>query len=100
MPIKLKSSGGGSVSLDVPITGTDYTLTAPAKSGNIITSADANTITQAMVQTGFAGNGPAFHAYRTSSDQTGTQNTYVMFSTQQSCRQCCYLGVRRGNCLL
>ena len=63
MPVKIKSSGGGSVSLDVPNTGTDYTLTMPAKTGNIITSADANTVTQAMVQTGFAGNGPAFSAY-------------------------------------
>ena len=92
MPIKLKSSGGGSVSLDVPNTGTDYTLTAPAKTGNIITSADANTITQAMVQTGFAGNGPAFHAYRTSSDQTGTQNTYVkvQFNAEDFDTASCY----------
>ncbi len=63
MPIKLNSALGGSVSIDVPATASTYTLTAPAKTGTIITSADANTVTQAMVQTGFAGNGPSFAAY-------------------------------------
>ncbi len=69
MPIKLNSALGGSVSIDVPATASTYTLTAPAKTGTIITSADANTVTQAMVQTGFAGNGPAFSVYR-----NGAQN--------------------------
>ena len=49
MPVKIKSSGGGSVSFDVPNTGTDYTLTMPARTGNIITSADANTISSGML---------------------------------------------------
>lgn len=39
MPIKIKSSGGGSVSLDVPNVGTDFTLTMPANNATIITSA-------------------------------------------------------------
>lgn len=39
MPIKLKSSGGGSVTLDVPNTGTDYTLTMPANNATIFTTA-------------------------------------------------------------
>jgi len=69
MPIKLNSTGGGSVSIDVPSTASTFTLTAPARSGTIITNADANTVTQAMVQTGFAGNGPAFSVYR-----NGAQN--------------------------
>jgi hypothetical protein len=76
MPIKLNSTGGGSVSIDVPSTASSYTLTAPARSGTIITSADANTVTQAMVQTGFAGNGPAFSAYQTVS-QTGLTSGVV-----------------------
>lgn len=49
MPVKIKSTGGGSISLDVPNTGTDYTLTMPAKTGNIITSADANTVSSSML---------------------------------------------------
>jgi hypothetical protein len=38
MPIKLNSTGGGSVSIDVPSTASTYTLTAPAETGNIITT--------------------------------------------------------------
>jgi hypothetical protein len=63
MPLKLNSTGGGAVTIDVPSTASTYTITAPARTGTIITTADSNTVTQAMVQTGFAGNGPTFSAY-------------------------------------
>lgn len=76
MPVKIKSTGGGSVSLDVPNIGTDYTLTMPAKTGNIITSADANTVTQAMLGSGLAGTGPAFSVSRTTSNQSVTSSTW------------------------
>ncbi len=39
MPVKIKSSGGGSVSFDVPNTGTDYTLTMPANNATLFTTA-------------------------------------------------------------
>jgi hypothetical protein len=55
MPIKLNSSGGGSVSLDVPATGGAFTLTAPAKNGTILTSADTDVITPAMIVPGTVG---------------------------------------------
>ena len=91
MPIKIKSSGGGSVSFDVPNTGLDYTLTAPAKTGNIITSADANTITQAMIQTGFAGNGPAFSAYNNATQSiTGGTNTKLAFQVKEFDTASCF----------
>jgi hypothetical protein len=79
MPIKLNSTGGGSVTIDVPSMSTANTLTLPAITGNVITSSDSNTVTQTMINRSsfYGGFGPAFHAYRTSSDQTGTQNTYV-----------------------
>jgi hypothetical protein len=41
MPIKLKSSGGGDVTLDVPSTASTYTLTIPASTGSVVT-ADAS----------------------------------------------------------
>lgn len=63
MPIKLNSTGGGSVTLDVPSMTTANTLTLPAKSGNIITSADSGTVSQTMLGTNIAGNGPSFAAY-------------------------------------
>ena len=39
MPIKLNSTGGGSVTLDVGSIGSTFTLTAPANNGTLITSA-------------------------------------------------------------
>jgi hypothetical protein len=39
MPIKINSTGGGSVSIDVPSTGGTYTLTAPANNATIFTTA-------------------------------------------------------------
>lgn len=44
MPITLKSTGGGSVSIDVPSTGSTFTLTAPANNATIFTT-DGGAIT-------------------------------------------------------
>lgn len=44
MPIKINSTGGGSVSIDVPSTGGTYTLTAPANNATIFTT-DGGAIT-------------------------------------------------------
>lgn len=44
MPIKLQSTGGGSVSFDVPSTASTYTLTAPAETGTVITTGAATRI--------------------------------------------------------
>ncbi len=52
MPIKLNSSGGGSVTLDVPSTASAFTLTAPARTGNIITNNDTGTISSGMIASG------------------------------------------------
>ena len=56
MPVKLNSSGGGSVTIDVPSTASAYTLTAPAATATL------------------AIQGPAFRAYR-GADQTISNNT-------------------------
>lgn len=48
MPVKLNSSGGGSITLDVPSMTTANTLTLPAKTGNIVTTADTGTVTPTM----------------------------------------------------
>jgi hypothetical protein len=83
MPLALKSSGGGSVTLDVPSTASTYTLTAPAKTGNIITSADSGTVTQGMIASGVAGTGPAFRAYQSSGTAiSNTTFTKIAFDTE------------------
>ena len=77
MPLKLKGSSSGDVTLDVPAAAGTNTLTLPARTGNIITSADTGTVTQAMLGAGVAGNGPAFSAYRDSSNQAISPSTWT-----------------------
>ena len=43
MPITLKSTGGGSITLDAPSTGTDYKLTTPALGGTVAVQSGALT---------------------------------------------------------
>lgn len=49
MPVKLKSSGGGDVTIDVPSTGSAFTFTVPAISGTGITTADTGTVSATML---------------------------------------------------
>lgn len=51
MPLKLNSSGGGAVTLDVPSTASLFTLTAPAVNGNLVTTGDSGTVTNTMLAT-------------------------------------------------
>jgi hypothetical protein len=51
MALKLKSAGNGSVTLDVPNTASDYTLTVPAKSATLITNQTAGTVLQIVQAT-------------------------------------------------
>ena len=60
MPLTLKSSGGGSVTLDTPSTASTYTLTVPAITGTAVVTGSSATISQAMLATGVAGTGPTF----------------------------------------
>lgn len=85
MPLKLNSTGGGSVTVDVPNTASTFTATLPARTGTVITSADSATVTQSMLATNVAGNGPAFSVYR-STNQTGVSgNTFtkIQFDTEE-----------------
>jgi len=70
MPLKLNSSGGGSVTLDTPSTASTYTLTVPAITGTAVVTGSSATVSQAMLASGVASNGPAFSAYRATA-QTG-----------------------------
>lgn len=72
MPLKLNSSGGGSVTLQEPTTSSNRTLTLPDNTGTVITTAST-----------FAGTGPAFSAYP-SVDQSfsGSTWTKVTFGTE------------------
>jgi hypothetical protein len=77
MPLKLLSSGGGSVLLTANTTASDFTVNVPAVNGNMVTTADTGSITQAMLGAGvYAGYGPAFSAYL-SVAQSISNNTWT-----------------------
>jgi len=63
MSLKLNSSGGGSITLQEPVTASARTLTLPDNTGTVVSTASTGIITQAMMATNVAGNGPAFSAY-------------------------------------
>lgn len=73
MPLKLKSTGGGDVTLDVPSTASTYTLTAPARTGSL------------------AVDGPAFRAYL-AANQTITSGsaTKIAFDTEDYDTASCF----------
>lgn len=75
MPVRLNSSGGGSVTLDVPSTAGTFTATVPANTGTIVTTGSTGVVTQAMFGAAVAGNGPAFGAFRTG-NQTITAGVF------------------------
>jgi len=76
MPLKLSSSGGGSVTLDTPSTASTFTLTVPAITGTAVVTGSSATVSQTMLAAGVAGTGPAFSAYRNTS-QSISNNTWT-----------------------
>jgi hypothetical protein len=79
MPIKLQSSSGGSVTLDVPVTASNFNVTVPNASGTAMVS----------------GNMPAFGAYAATgtSVSSGTQ-TKINFDTEDFDTHNCYSSSR------
>jgi hypothetical protein len=52
MPVKINSSGGGSVTLAAASTASDFTLTIPAQTGTAVTTASSAAVTPAMLSGG------------------------------------------------
>jgi hypothetical protein len=68
MPLKLQSSSGGSVTLDVPVTASNYTVTVPNATGTAMVS----------------GNMPTFCAYSSNSQSIGNVTwTKIQFNTEE-----------------
>ena len=78
MPIKLISGAGGSLTVTPASTASNYTLTVPAVTANVVTTGDSNTITQTMINQSsfFGGYGPAFSVLL-SGNQSITSTTYT-----------------------
>jgi hypothetical protein len=77
MPVALKGSTSGQVTITAPAVAGSGTLTAPAVTGNLITSADSGTVTQTMLASNVAGNGPACMAYTASGTQAISASTFT-----------------------
>lgn len=83
-PAIIGSSTGKTTIASANSGATDYTLTLPAKTGNIITSADSGTVTQAMIASNVAGNGPVFSAYQSSAQSISSATfTKLQFQAEE-----------------
>jgi hypothetical protein len=69
----------GAVTLSAPAVAGTVTVTLPSASGTMLTTASTGVVTQAMLSTNVAGNGPAFSAYA-SAAQTITNNTNTILN--------------------
>jgi len=84
MPVKLNSTGGVSVTLTTPSTASDYTATFPANTGNVVTTGSSAVVTQAMLGTNVAGNGPAFGAYQNlATSLTAATSVKILFQVEE-----------------
>lgn len=63
MSLKLNSPGGGSITLQEPTTASDRVLNLPNVDGTVVTTGSSAVVSQTMMASGVAGNGPAFSAY-------------------------------------
>ncbi|MFZ9210901.1 MAG: hypothetical protein ACO22M_00405 [Candidatus Nanopelagicaceae bacterium] len=82
--IQGNASGTGTFTIAAPNSNSNQTLTLPDVTGTVVTTGSTGGVTQAMLASGVAGNGPAFSAYRTG-NQTLTTNTWtkVQFNTEE-----------------
>jgi len=81
--IQSNASGTGTLTIAAPNTNSDRTLTLPDATGTVITNT-AGVVTQTMLATGVAGNGPAFSAYQSASTSLTTSvATKILFATEE-----------------
>ena len=86
----LTGATSGSTTLQ-PTDATTQTITLPANSGTVVTTASSGAVTQNMLAAGVAGTGPAFSAYQ-SSAQTINWNTAtkVQFQSEEFDTASCF----------
>ena len=84
MPVKLNSSGGGSVTLTTPATASDFTATFPANTGNVVTDSATQTLTNKTLTsptiTGASVSAMASSVITSGTVQTTTSGTSIDFT--------------------
>jgi hypothetical protein len=77
------ASGTGTLTIASQNTNSNYTLTIPNTTGNIVTTGDSGTVSQTMLATGVSGSGPAFSAYASATTSVSNVTfTKVNFATE------------------
>ena len=72
--VVLSGDTSGAITLSAPSVAGTNTITLPANTGTVITTASSAVVTQAMLASNVVGNGPTFSAY-VSSNQSVSNNT-------------------------
>jgi hypothetical protein len=82
--VVISGDTSGAITLSAPAIAGTNTLTLPANTGTVITTASSGGVSQAMLATGVAGTGPAFSAYL-ADNQSISANTFtkVLFDTEE-----------------
>lgn len=75
--IVVSGDTSGAITIAAPAVAGTNTLTLPANTGTVLTTASTAVVTQAMLSTNVAGNGPAFSAYLPTTNQSVTSNTWT-----------------------
>jgi hypothetical protein len=76
------ASGTGTFTIASPNSNTDRTLTLPDNTGTLVTTGSTAGVSQAMLAAGVAGNGPAFSAFRSSTNQSLTATVWTKLQLQ------------------
>ena len=86
------ASGTGTLTIAAPNTNTDRTLTLPDNSGTVVTTGSTGAVSQTMLASGVAGNGPAFSAFKNGGNQAFSANvsTKVTFESESFDTASCY----------
>jgi hypothetical protein len=81
----------GTITLQAPAVSGSTTLTLPATSGTVLTTASTAVVTQAMLATNVAGNGPAFGAWLSANQSvTSTVTSTLACNTEEYDTGNCY----------
>jgi len=82
--IVVNGDTSGAVTLSAPAVAGTVTVTLPAASGTMLTTASTGVVTQAMLSTNVAGNGPAFSAYQSAATTLSNTNfTKILLATEE-----------------
>jgi hypothetical protein len=80
--IVVNGDTSGAVTLSAPAVAGTVTVTLPAASGTMLTTASTGVVTQAMLSTNVAGNGPAFGASSGALSVPASTFTKIPFGTE------------------